>query len=215
MAFSGYDLMEIRLDEANKHFSTKDGALYSKDGKILLAYPAAKARELSQYVDIAIPESVEVINYGALYNMQEVTVSLGKNVRKVGANQMVKAFNVNNENPNIISVDGFILSKDSTTILSAAYFNKEYSNKLTIPSFVKKINDKVFFNQDFDTLEILATSNIDISQNTFNLNKKFVCLIPATKLETYKQKAYFKQMNLMEKKVAKNNKKTKKGKKHR
>ncbi len=58
--FTGCEaLEEIKLDAGNRYFLIKDDALYSKDGKILYAYPAAKTGSFT------VPDGTEEIGYAA------------------------------------------------------------------------------------------------------------------------------------------------------
>ena len=72
-------LERLTVAEGNEHFMAKDGCLYSRDGRILYAYPAARDGEcfripdgvreigknafssLKMLAELYIPESVEVI----------------------------------------------------------------------------------------------------------------------------------------------------------
>ena len=61
-AFTNSSLREINVDEENQYFSSKDGVLYSKDGKTLVLYPSSNENAI-----FAIPKGVSVIGENAFY----------------------------------------------------------------------------------------------------------------------------------------------------
>ena len=61
------ELQEISIDSNNQNYKTKDGVLYSSDGKILIQYPAGKGGTYS------IEEGTEIIEYGAFYSDDSMT----------------------------------------------------------------------------------------------------------------------------------------------
>ena len=79
--FSTFDLNEIVVDENNPYYKSVDGVLYTKDGKVLLAWPDDKKEEL-----IIIPEGTERIGsfvfYGRIDKSYEVKIPEG--VKELG-----------------------------------------------------------------------------------------------------------------------------------
>lgn len=80
MAFGGCSsLQKINVDRQNETFSSRDGVLFTKDGKKLLAFPAGFAG------DYVMPEGVEEIeNLAFAYNSRLRTINLAKSVEKIG-----------------------------------------------------------------------------------------------------------------------------------
>ena len=81
MAFSGYSLTAINIDEENNNYKSVDGVLYSKDGTELIAYPRAKAG-----TSFVVPDDVITIYSNAFSENQYLTsVTLGSNVETIGS----------------------------------------------------------------------------------------------------------------------------------
>ena len=70
-------LENIILGDDNQYFSFYEGALMSKDGTFLYAYPSAKG-------DVVIPDSVEIINRSIFSGYSSIKSVSGKNVRETG-----------------------------------------------------------------------------------------------------------------------------------
>jgi hypothetical protein len=95
-AFSYNQLATITVDPANRSFSSKDGILYSKDGKTLVYYPMEKGKSaiipggvttIGNYAfhqtgltSVTIPNSVTTIGDGAFEGCQLISVNIGANV---------------------------------------------------------------------------------------------------------------------------------------
>ena len=118
----------IYVDEANQTFKSVDGALYTKDGKELLAYPYKESKEL------IIPEGIETIREHAISELEVESVSLPSTLKYVyewledtenryqraeeyladvlPSSEVLKDVYVSEDNENIISVNGLVYSKD-------------------------------------------------------------------------------------------------------
>lgn len=78
--FNCTSLSGITVDESNQHYKSIDGNLYTKDGKTLVKYAAAKAD--SSFV---IPEGVEIIGDKAFANCRNLsTVTFSDGVKVIG-----------------------------------------------------------------------------------------------------------------------------------
>ena len=67
LLFAGcYNLKSFVATEVNAHFSSKDGVLFDKSTKTLLAYPNAKGS------DYKVPDSVEKIGVCAFYDCKKL-----------------------------------------------------------------------------------------------------------------------------------------------
>ena len=121
------DLNAITVDANNDYFKDIDGVLFSKDGTMLLAYPAG--RTATSY---AVPEGVTTICMNAFKNSKLTSISLPASVAILGemhgnTPEPHFAFNgakdlttitVANDNPNFMSMDGVVFSKDGHTLLA-------------------------------------------------------------------------------------------------
>ena len=75
---SYYTLKEFKVEEGNKYLSSKDGVLYDKEMKKLVAYPQAKSANT-----FTVPNSVTTIGAAAFYGITaRITVNL-KNVEYI------------------------------------------------------------------------------------------------------------------------------------
>ncbi len=76
-----YAMEEFWIDDTNTAFKTVDDVLYTKDGKILLAYPAG-----NDNYTFTIPEGVTEIAAGAFSGARKlVSITVSKDVATVGA----------------------------------------------------------------------------------------------------------------------------------
>lgn len=67
LLFAGcYNLKSFVATEVNAHFSSKDGVLFDKSTKTLLAYPNAKGS------DYKVPDSVEKIGVCVFYDCKKL-----------------------------------------------------------------------------------------------------------------------------------------------
>lgn len=76
--FSGFPVLQsIHVSDAHPDLKVINGALYTKDGTVLLAYPAGRTGEA------VIPEGVEIIWYGAFRNSSASSVVLPESLRVI------------------------------------------------------------------------------------------------------------------------------------
>ncbi len=73
-------LQKISVSEKNKYYSSVDGVLYSKDGKSLCFYPAARKDTDNCY---RIPSNVETLGFYAFYGAQLDSVFIPKSVKEI------------------------------------------------------------------------------------------------------------------------------------
>ncbi|MCD8196206.1 MAG: leucine-rich repeat protein, partial [Lachnospiraceae bacterium] len=123
-------LRTITVAEDSESYQTIDGVLYSKDGKILIAYPAQKEGETFE-----IPKEVEQIAAGALSGciyLKEITVEEG--------NECFEA------------VDGVLIDSQTKTLL-AYPSGKEDSYYETLEG-VKTIASRAFYNVHAEEIHV-------------------------------------------------------------
>ena len=129
-------ISRFTVDPENEHFSSVDGVLYSKDGKILLRYPNAKDFGLG-YIEFVIPDEVEHIEQSAFYICDSLeSVIFGKNVKTVS----FEAFYNCEKLENIEFNNGLIsLAKDS-------FRDCESLSAITLPESLTIVEDGCFTN---------------------------------------------------------------------
>lgn len=132
-AFGGCkNLEEINADESHKFYKSVDGILYTKDGKKLVSYPAA--REETEYI---MPDEVEEVEKMAFNNTTRLEkMILSDNIKSLPENLAIENKNADIEivlNPEILSQgDVYPVGSDlittvtipeGSTYLSATAFN--------------------------------------------------------------------------------------------
>ena len=70
-------LSEIAISESNPNYKTVDGVLYSKDGKTLIQYPAAKGGEYK------VEDGTEVVGYGSFASAAATKVIFPESLRSI------------------------------------------------------------------------------------------------------------------------------------
>ena len=159
------DFERFEVEESNVHYKDIDGVLFSKDGKRLLSYPASK-----RGTEYAIPEGVEKIDelaFGKNYlatattkgkklttiilpdsyiikskaeqegNIVNLMNSLTNSIYQYSGISEVR---VKDSNPNYISYDGCIYTKDGKTCLYIPAFR----NNVTILEGCENITEAYF-----------------------------------------------------------------------
>ncbi len=169
----------VTIAETNSSFITKNGAIYSKDGKKLFMVYNTSITDASTFLQdvtsiarcafndcknvttITIPSSVTDIEAGAFYNCEKLA-----------------EIKVDESNANYISVDGVLFNKDKTTIVFhpnakegdsynipntvttigvGAFYKNQKLVKITISNGVTKIEDEAFYScNKLSSIEIPA-----------------------------------------------------------
>lgn len=167
-AFDGCSaLTEIIVPSKNNYFKSVDGVLYSKDGKILYAYPASK--EGSSYT---IPDDVEKVCYHAFYGAKSLT-SITANTTSG------KWYSSISENENVLSIiayaDEITISDISNAISSGpekTFYHVFIENLLVTEITVNTTLSNNLQNDDY--------IKANIADNNFHLFK-----IPTTENKLY------------------------------
>ena len=73
------NLTNITVSSSNPNYQSIDGILYSKDGKTLIQYPAAKSGPA-----FTIPDSVTHISSHAFYHSKLISITISDNVTDIG-----------------------------------------------------------------------------------------------------------------------------------
>ena len=124
-------LENILVDENNQYFSSKDGNLYSKDGKKLITYAQGKKEEA-----FCIPNEVEIIGREAFANSQNVkSITVSDSVKTIETEAF---YNCNIENI-CFGNDSNLLS-----IGKSAFALCGFLTGIEIPSSVTEIGESAF-----------------------------------------------------------------------
>ena len=153
-----YSLTEFAVDPGNLFYTTADGVLYNKEMTDLIECPTAKIGTLvipenvviirenafvGSYLDsITLPSTLESIGSQAFWgsNITEITLPAsyqGYKASVFNCCDAMTAFYVADENPNYAAVNGFLYTKDMTTIIRVPC---GYTGSLTL-SGVTRIDD--------------------------------------------------------------------------
>lgn len=99
---------EISVDESSQYLKSIDGVLYTKDGEVLIAYPAGKKDKVFQ-----VPEGVRIIADGAFMGAENLEkIKLTRNMFYIGERAFMDCKNL----------EEYVTSKDKVTyIMNSAY----------------------------------------------------------------------------------------------
>ncbi len=126
------ELKSIEVDEANEHFTSVDGVLYTKDMKKLMVYPIKKVE-----TSYTIPEGVERIGKCAFYKNEALTeITLPSTLKEIGDMSFFKCENI-----------GLVTLPDGLEKIGSDAFS--YCQGMTpvmyIPDSVKEIGSFAFY----------------------------------------------------------------------
>ena len=131
------NLQSFTVDENNEYFSSIDGNLYNKNGTELIKYALGKYS-----LSFEIPASVSVISSHAFAWAENLYfVEIHKDVTNIGACAFVSSptiwIYVDENNPNYMSLDGNLYSKDGKTLIQ--YSLRHTEDKISIPDNVQTV----------------------------------------------------------------------------
>lgn len=132
--FACTSLQKIEVESNNKYWKSVDGVLFSKDGKKLLSYPAAKKDRTYM-----IPKEVEEVYSGAFVGCGNLEVIL-----------------VEEGNEFYESIDGSLIEKEGQELVAYPVGNKLSSYE--VPDSVKRIGDCAF---NFSNLEEVVCKTVE------------------------------------------------------
>ena len=161
--FAPQTLKAFEIDESNPYYMTIDGVLYrKKDGVAftLIAYPAAKEDEVYYMPDtvtdayelsMSRAHKVKEVVLGDAFIIREIATTEDNSQRYLNADwannltgmmyifNTVEQINVKETNPNYVSIDGAIYSKDLKTLYYQCMVTAEEGKTLTIREGVETI----------------------------------------------------------------------------
>ncbi len=166
---------ELNVHEDNPVYTSKDGILYTKDMKTLLAYPRAKSDKVCtvdegvlnlnenafyacRFEEILLPDTLESIPAGAFNRcvlLKELNIPASvKNIDATAfeVNRSLAAINVSEGNEAYCSVDGVLYNKDKTTFVMFPVAKNITS--YNVPEGVTEIGAHAF--QSFSNLKSLS-----------------------------------------------------------
>ena len=158
-------LREFAVHPENEHFTTKDGILFSKDMKTLIAYPPARNIEFDKFArslnttTYEIPDGVEVIRSKAFYKCVCVTeIRIPESVRIIEEKAFFK----------VEALESLSLPEKLEYIGKDAFAYCAEVKNVVIHSSVTEIGEYAFYN---------CTSLLDItvqnSENNVTVGKKW------------------------------------------
>ncbi len=147
----------FEVADGNQYFKAVDGVLYSADMTRMLAYPRGREGSIFE-----IPEGVTQLDemaFSRACNLDEVVLpnsyvidrSLPENILNQDANTLsaalyvytsVKSVNVKPDNPNYISVDGLLYSKDKKSLW---YIPTRHSGDVTVADGTERMEKGSIF----------------------------------------------------------------------
>ena len=184
LAFAGCDTVaDIMVDSNNAEYTSFDGNVYSKSGKMLLFLAPAKTNivipdhvtSIAQNSHLGNVESIKIGNgitnlssytFNYCYNLKSVT--LGSGISSISTSAFSGCYNLTNitvdrDNPNFKAVDNILYSKNGETLVWCA----PGKGKVVIPDSVRTINNDAF-NECADLTSVTVGSGVEyISENPF------------------------------------------------
>lgn len=167
MAFYGcYSLTSVDVPSENANFLSLDGVLFTKDGTVLILYPAGKETALytvpaevtvigdyafsssSSLSSVILPEglkSIGIYAFGGCVSLS--SISLPKNLMNIGENAFdgcyaLTSIDVAFDNPYFLSNDGILFTKDKTSLIR--YPAGKQTSSYSVPESVTTICDGAF-----------------------------------------------------------------------
>ena len=174
-----YSLTNIELN-GNEHFVFENDCLYDKNKTRLITYLSSNQRtsfyipETVKILDfdvfsntkiktLMLPDSIEEIGTYSFFSSQIATLYIGKNVKTIKENPFINTkqltnFIVDTENPHFVYINGALMDKNQTRLISYLMTNKQLS--FTIPDGIKQIDDYAFaYNTYIQEINIPSSVN--------------------------------------------------------
>lgn len=175
------EMMAYEVEPGNTHFVSVDGVLYTKDMKILVAYPSNKPDNT-----FTIPEAVEKISFSAMSNTRNLnSLTLLNSLKTISDYAFLGSNGISNINwgtgLEIIGYKAFMVAKGLgevvlpeglTTIASSAFYSAAIT-KITGPSTLVTLGYDCFRGDGFDgtpleTVDFTNCTNlVTLTEGTF------------------------------------------------
>ena len=121
-------LKRFDVDDRNNTYSSIDGTLYDRDGRVLLQYPAARTGRCR------VPDGVEEIVERAFYNSKVSDVDLPETLTRLGRSAFAGCG----------SLRSIVLQGPLTVIPTAAFEDCKSLEEIELPSSVTRIDERAF-----------------------------------------------------------------------
>ena len=172
-AFDGQSLVNITVDKSNKYFKDVDGILFSKDGTVLMRYPAGKSdthyaipRDVtsihwaafarSSLASISIPDNMTNIDDGAFYECSFTSITIPNSVTSIGDGAFTSS-----------SLTSITIPNSVTNIGDGAFAWSSLTS-ITIPGSVTSIGDRSFAFCSELTTVIISDGVTSIGREAFS-----------------------------------------------
>lgn len=194
-AFQGYDgVKSIVVDEMNLTYRSRDGILYSKDGKKLIMAPSGISDG-----HINIPEGTEIIGESAFVSCRMASISIPKSVYKIEDYAFASCTQLSSitipGNVKTIGSNCFYLANPTNITLEEGIENigeyfisyAENLKSLYLPSTLKNVNGLTFRNGTLVELIVNDNSPYLSSENgiVFDKAQSMLLACPSGKTGTY------------------------------
>ena len=137
-------LEQIDVDENNSHYASIDGALFTKDCKTLIRYPAGKKESMHK-----VPDGVTSIEWRAFYGCSSLTsIVLPNGVTSIGGEAFYRSR----------SLTSIVLPESVTSIGQDAFCGCSSLTSIVLPDGVTSIGDCAFCGCD-------SLEQIDVDDN--------------------------------------------------
>ena len=157
-AFDGCsNVTAYNVASGNRYFAAVDGVLYDKAVTKLIQYPFGSTR-----TSYTLPDTVTTIGTCSLAEgsaLKSITIGAGVTTIEEFAfsgNTALAAIHVNNQNPNYSSVNGVLLNKAGTLLLTVPAGYETNNGTFTVPAGVETIETESF---RFCSFEKVVLSN--------------------------------------------------------
>lgn len=155
------------VSKKNAKYASKNGLLYSKNGKTLKKCPA----KMSRIVNIG--DTVTEMDSLAFTDCNQITqINIGKNMKKIAFSKYFSAKKINkiqisNKNKYYYEANGSIIEKGNNELI---FCYKIEGDTYTIPDSVQKIRSKAFCTQTNLKQVILSDTVSDLDGGAFDID---------------------------------------------
>lgn len=161
-------IIKYLVSQRDTVYSSKDGLLYSKDGKELLLCPKKKKGVVN------IDDKVTYVHDDAFSGCKNITqINVGKKVWnfEFAMSEIPKhvKIKISNKNPYLYISNGAIISKDKKEL---KYCYKTKGDTYTIPASVKKIGENAFEKQKHLKQIVVSDCVTEIDQQAFSIGQE-------------------------------------------
>ena len=191
------NLANIIVDENNAGYQSINGNLYSKDGRVMVAYAIGKTD-----TSFVIPDAVTTIGNSAFFNCDSLTsVTIPDSVADIGDYAFGNCSNLTNiivDENNIVyeSINGNLYSKDGRVLI--AYAIGKIDTNFVVLDSVTIIGDYAFYNCNSLTGITIGDSVTDIGEGAFRNCSNLMSITIGNSVTSIGNSAFESCSNLMD-----------------